>query len=213
MQQGGTFFARPAALPTGPIVSRLLFEHGAALAVGLVVVALLAAMALSRRQRGRAAVVVLGAGFALAIATALASALVATDREQLLRGARQLVRSVAQGEPEFARAVLHDTVQVVVRDEPIAGLTKKTLLELIARAPAQSAALLDNQAAVEGPGAGVSQLRIRAAADGVPSLSWWRLAWRKDDAGAWVVTSIEPVLVNGKPPGAWLADAIARAAK
>lgn len=205
MQAGGSFFSEPTPLPAPPALERVFFESGAWVGAGVLVVAALAALTLARRGRARLAAAAALAGVALAGGALAVSTLVETSHERILERARQLIDAVQRRDPAAADPIVHDSVRVFVEGAEVEGLDKPALLGLIGRARVDEVALLANQAAVEGAGAGVSQVQARATVESVPSLSWWRLDWRLDDAGAWVVVSIEPILVNGQRPGAWLA--------
>lgn len=203
-------FQSPPSLAPPPLWRTLLLERGALTGAALGLLVLLAALALLRRGRLRQGVAALLTAPLTAGALALLAAAVHTPREQLRAAAADLVRAVDQGDRTAFLSLVHGSVELVVADQSVTGATRERLADRAAALAAASIVLLDNQAASPNPGAGLSQLRVRAEVDGVPSLSWWRLAWRLDERDRWVVVRIEPLLVNGQPPGAWLADAILR---
>ena len=72
---------------------------------------------------------------------------------------------------------------------------------LEARGALDSARIVALQAAVDAPTRARTQLQVRAAAGGAPSLSWWLVNWTRDASGAWRATRIDCLLMNGQRPG------------
>jgi hypothetical protein len=143
---------------------------------------------------------------ALAIALQVAAALITTDRERLTAATQELVRATATAQTAVVEGFLASDVRLVTeggRLGPLAlprtGWDKDEILSQIRRTIGGSYqlkeyAILRTQAEQRGPTAGRTQVRIRVVPEQypAPTISWWRIEWRKEH-GEWKAVLIQPL--------------------
>lgn len=200
----------PPALPRPPLVEHLLLEQPWAAALALGLGGLLAAWILNQRARARAGLA-LGAAMLLAGATiAVIGALVTTTREALIARTRELIALTARADTRALDGLLAGdvTFRLFTTDrryirEELLGLVRRYPGELY---PVESYREEQAAASLDGPNAARTQVRVvtRSAAAtlyDLPVGSWWRIAWRREPDGAWRVTQIECLRIDGVPEG------------
>lgn len=187
----------PSVAPT-PLIERWVTGSGipgAMLALGLAVIAYLA---LSRSGRARMAFPV-AAGLCLIGGIVLGvGQLVVTPRESLRRAARSLVEAAVVADKPALTALLHPDARVRTRFASAEG--RDRILPLTDQAAARITGHEVRAVRVDlrGPRVARTQVRISLTADTLPPASWWAVDWQKDTPdGAWVVTNIEPIWIQG----------------
>ncbi len=200
-------------LPEAPLVERLLFESPWPLAGMAVVIGVIAAVMLNRRGRGAAALGAGVGGLALAAALVVMAGAVVTDREEIGRRSSAFVEAVAAGDAMAAEELLLEDVSLRVGEEAPAGNWRAAILGAVQTAHREygiEAASMGNvqTSATEG-GFGRSVFRVTARASaGFPSVSWWKLDWRRDHDEKWRIEVMRCLEINGREPGAWLTEQI-----
>jgi hypothetical protein len=168
---------------------------GAALMLGLAVIAFLA---LSRSGRARMAFPV-AAGLCLVGGVVLGiGQFVETPRESLRRSARALVDAAVAADRPALTLLLHPDARVRTRFASAEG--RENILPLADRAAGRIAGhdVREVRVDLRGPRVARTQVRLSLDADTLPPASWWAVDWQKTTPDApWVVTSIEPIWIQG----------------
>ena len=189
-----------APLPAPGLFERLVLESPFALALSLALIGLGGLVALNARGRLRTGLVVLGAAWALGGAAVLASVLVETPRERLIRRTRELVAALARVDTDAMRALIHEDASVEVeRLSRFSG--RDSIIDAASRYLGstyrlESHATPEVQAVIDGPNAARTQARVRHTGEGIPPASWWRISWyRPSEREPWVAVEIEPLWI------------------
>jgi hypothetical protein len=191
----------PPALPSSPVWERYLLENPypavILLLIGAMVVWRIMNNAMKRREAaiGAAACVVVAGGVFVLART------VETTRERLKGLTFALVRSTAEADIASLDPLLDDKI-TLFRPGGGPSLDKGETLERVRNDLGKSFrvkewAVLELQADVDTPTSAMTQARIRVTLQmsAFPTISWWKLDWRRDAAGVWRVISIDPVSV------------------
>ena len=178
------------------LVSAVLIVAGSALYIAL------------RNQNRQRQGALLGGGLVLAaLALQLIAYLVVTERERLAEATMELVRATARGDSASVSQLLAPDASLIseldVRYGPFAlgraGMQRDQILAAVdllsGRHAVHEYAVLDLQAQQRGPTAGRTQVRVRVTTEleRIPSISWWRIDWRKDAGREWRAVIIEPL--------------------
>lgn len=202
--------ATPQPLPRPPLLSHHVLEQPWPAAGALVIGGILAAWVLNQRARAKAGVVAGAALCLLAGAVLLAGAIITTTRETLIQQTRELIATTARADTTaLDRLLARDvTFRLFTTDR---RYTREQLLDLVRRYPGELYPVESHReeraaASIDGPNAARTQVRVvtRSAAAtlyDLPLGSWWRLDWRRDGDGAWRVTGIECLRIDGVPEG------------
>ncbi|RMH27296.1 MAG: nuclear transport factor 2 family protein [Planctomycetota bacterium] len=202
------------ALPGPGVLERIAFEQPWPAVVALLVIGLLAAVMLIRRGRVARAVVIDTAATALAAGLIVSATVVTTDHERVRAGSRGLVAAALAGDESRVGEILAPDARLTAAGASSVGLQRDAVLAAVralpGRAPTRGHAIVDLTASVDGANAARSRLVVRTDfRGGGPAFSAWQLNWRLDPGGAWRVTRIEALSINGQAPGPWLAGEIA----
>jgi hypothetical protein len=196
----------PAPLPDGPFWERWLLEEPLWTAVALAVGGVVVFMILNRAGQARQGLIAAGAGLVLAAGVFVLASLVTTDREQLRNATGALVTAVAKADAAAAGELLAPEVRL--RPPAVVGrasMGRDQILAFVGNEMRgtyriENYRVLQTQAALGGPTAGVTQTYVRVSPEQTraPTFSWWRLAWRKGSDGRWLVTDIEPISADAR---------------
>lgn len=186
------------SVPPAPFVERWVTGSGipgAGLLVGLGVVAF---FVLSRTERARLALPV-GAGLvALGLAVLGVGQLVVTPREELRATARALVDAAVSADHDALRRMLDENTRLRTRYANADGRDRIIPLSNIAAARIGSASVREVRVDLRGPRVARTQVRLSVSSDNLPPASWWAVDWqRAAESSPWVVTSIEPIWIQG----------------
>lgn len=183
-----------APLPKPPALERYLFEQPLPTMVVLSAGAVVAIVVFHRRAQLRRGLLIAGACLALAAgAYALAQAVV-TEREILQRESVELVRHVTRADLPRLERVLHPDVTLVANTRAWGELDRRGILGRVnglLKTADLRAGVLENQAVLDGPNVGRTQLRVRVQDPNYIDLAWWRIDWRREPNGYWRVVRIE----------------------
>lgn len=191
-------------LPPPPLLTSLLLEHPAPLVGALGIAAVVAFAILNARGRARQAGI---AGLALLLAAAglyTLATLIQTDREKISEETKALIGAAAHADSRALDAQMAPTCRLYTSlpipefTVPSDGLGKAAILDGVVKAMGQQhhvdeAAVLELQAAIDGPTSGRTQVRVRTTIDKVPVFSWWRITWQRGSDGDWKAAAIEPL--------------------
>jgi len=194
-----------------------LFESPWPLVGLLLLASVVGFIALNRQEKGRWAVGAFLLGVVAAGAVFGVAAGVKTEREALLGRTAAFVDAVAAGDVETVDELLAESLEVSFAGTLAAEVNRELVLGVVGAFQEGGALELreylsgSRQAEVRGAGFGVSQLKITVvAARGGAGSTWWRLDWRKQPDGAWRITELECLLINGRPPAGEVAAAMRR---
>lgn len=194
------------ALPSPPVVSRLLMEEPLLMTGILIVLAVAGFVVFNARGKVKQAIAVGAIGFLLAAGVQVLAAMTETPREKMIKATTALVTATAHADGSRLSPLLDPNVHLSngrnVSYWP-AGADSADRSEVLEKVqkylgneyPLEECAVLETQAVVDGPGVGRSQVRVRATTTGpfkVPVVSWWRVDWKMGKDG-WVATGIEPL--------------------
>jgi hypothetical protein len=207
LAQPGRAVQRPPvpALPDPPALERYLLEDPFYPVLLLIVAGVVLFFWLNQAGRGRQALLAAAACLAGAGAMFTLATLVTTTRETLLARTESLVGAVGRADTAAISAMLGPDVRATVLSAP-QEWNKEAILRQVesnlgpgGRWAVKEAEVVAAAAAVDGPNTGRTQVRVRVTLEalGLPSLSWWRLHWRRDSDGAWRVTGIDVLEVDG----------------
>lgn len=181
-------------LPKPPPLERYLFEQPLPSMILLGVVALVAVVVFQRRAQLRTGLIVAGGCLLLAGGAYALSRAVVTEREVLQRESLRLVRAVAEADTKYLERILHPEVDLVANRQFWGNLGRHGIISRVnalLRNAELRAAVLDNQAVLDGPNVGRTQLRVRVQDPNYMDLAWWRVDWRREPGGFWRVVRIE----------------------
>lgn len=200
-------------LPGPGVVARTLFEQPWPAVAALLIIGGLAAIVLLRRGRLAPALATGGIGTALAGAVVLSAALVTTDHERLMNGTRALAVGAVAGDVDAVGDLLAPDARLLIDGAPGVEVDREALLRAVGaldrRAGVRGHGVLDRTASIDGPNAARSRVVVRVDFEGVgPAFSSWQIGWRLEPDGVWRITRLEPLSINGRAPGAWLASEI-----
>jgi hypothetical protein len=195
------------ALPTPPLLERLLFEQPLIPVAALAVLAIIAAIAFARRNQRRRGLIVAAALAAAAAGLALLATLVTTDREVLLERTQALIAATAAVDTTPLTDLLSEDASLRTAGSIARVLPDiETRGEILARAEGElrgryrisSWEILDRQATLDGPNVARTQVRVGVEADQFSRThySWWRLHWERDPSGQWRCFEIEPLWIQ-----------------
>lgn len=187
--------------PTGPLV--WVFEQPLVLALALLVAGIVGATLLRRRDQAKQGIIVGGALFALAIGAFALGTLVVTDRERVEIGSRAFVLAAVEGDlVELDRLILEEA-GLAASGKTVADDGRERIQSLSKRQ--SDAGMIESwrlsrlQATIDGSNVATTQFRVRATPrGGMPTLSWWRLHWRRDAQGVWRIGTIDCLAINGR---------------
>ena len=197
----------PQALrePIGPMV--WILEQPLVASLALVVAGVAVATLLMRRDQVRPGCIVCGALVALAITVFAIGTLVVTDRERIEVGSLDFVTAVVDGDMGALDRLILEEAALAASVRTVAD-DGRVQIETLSRAQADASVieswrLSRLQSTIDGHNVGTTQFRVRATPrEGGPSLSWWRLHWRRDAHGVWRIGTIDCLAINGRDPGA-----------
>lgn len=191
----------PTPLASGPLWSRFLLENPYPAVILLLIGAFAAWRLLNNALKGREANIAAAACVALALAIFALARFVQTDRERLRDLTRELVRSTATADVTSLEQLLSPQLSLF---RPGGGLSmgKEETLERVQnelgkRYRVREWAVLETQASTDSPTSGITQTRVRVTLEmsPFPTISWWKIDWRKDANGVWRADRIDPVSV------------------
>lgn len=198
--------SKVALLPDPPMVTHSVLENPYPLATVLCVAGLAAFVALNRAARARQALLAGTAGLALAVLVLAAGLMVTTTGELLIARTRELVAVTARADTAALSPMLAQDVSFTTMGTGAAPIGRNLLLTLVEKYPGGMYRVKEHsvskaQGLADSANTARTQVRVRAVVEGIPNGSWWRLHWRCDgekaDAGAWKVTAIELMQIDG----------------
>jgi len=201
-------------LPGGPVLDRLVLENPVPTAVGLLIAAVIGAVALARSGRSKLSWAVVLGGGALAAAVVLAGAMVETTRERVTRGARAFVEAVAGGNTNDVAGMV-DSRLTLRSGGSVIDQDRDWLVGVVAGMPS---VITDHSvrmrgAALEGSNRARTRMTVRVRADAAYAgdvYSSWDLVWIRDSAGGpdgWRIAGIECLSIFGQEPDAgWVRE-------
>lgn len=185
-------------------MQRLLLERPSSAIVVLVVLGLLG-WALLRSTRPRTAPALLVGGILAAAVVGILARVVVTDRERVESASARLVEAVRAVDLATIDALLADDARfdADAMREGVgviypARLDKPEILAQVREhlggdARVSHARVKESKARIVGPGIAQIDLRVQILFQNYgPYESWWRLDWRRTDAGVWRCWVIEP---------------------
>jgi hypothetical protein len=206
------------ALAPGPVFERFVLVNPWPLAIVLVIAAAVAWVVLSRQGRTRHAGMAVGGLTLMAACIVAAASLVTTQREVLRDRTGLLVSAVARVDLDALDGLLADNVLMFASPDRLGSGTrtitpggqprdKAAILDTVRRYlgsayPVKEHRVLETQVAVDGKQLARTQVHVRVTPEAAPLMhrSWWRLEWRREPDGAWLVTGIEPMQIDWLGP-------------
>jgi len=151
-----------------------------------------------------------GAGLVVvALVVLVVGTVVETDRESIEGGSRAFVVAAVDGDIAVLDRLVLEEAALAASGQTVADDGRDRIEQLAAMQ--SEAGLIESwrlsrmQATIDGSNIGTTQFRVRATpAGGGPSLTWWRLSWRRDALGVWRIGTIDCLAVNGRKPGSGL---------
>lgn len=192
-------------LPDPPMVEHLLLESPATPAAAFGIAGAAVFLMLNRAGRARQGAAAAGALVVLAAGLIALGASVTTARETLIDRTGRLIGAVSRGSASGAGQFLAEDVRATAL-RSFEAPDKQAILNHVetdlgpgGRFAVKNAAVLASAAVVDGANAARTQVRMRVTVEalGAPSLSWWRLNWRKDPDGQWRVIAIDVLEMDG----------------
>lgn len=193
--------------PIGPLV--WVLEQPVVTAVALSAAGIALFVLLRRRDQARLGLL-LGLAMVLAGVAALGvGTVVVTDRESIEMRSRSFVIAAVDGDRGALASLILPEAGLSTGGTTVAEDGQQRIMDLAsAQAAAQVIAswrVSRMQSTLSGRNVGTTQFRVRASASsGGPSLSWWKLHWRRDASGVWRISTIDCLAVNGREPGGGL---------
>lgn len=200
----------PEPIPDPPLLANLLFEAPlgpvcVALAVGAV-----GWFLLSRAGRGRAALFVAGAAVGIAGLVLALAAGVTTDREAAAARTRELVAAVAKADVPAVESMLGDRVTVRFFGTPVPW-DRDGVIERVRKYLGGTYRVKEGETTIRALRAAggkealpiLTQCRVTVVPEltGFPASSWWKLSWRRDASGRWLVSEIDVQQIDGLARG------------
>jgi len=200
----------PEPIPDPPLIANLLFEAPLGPVCALLAAGAVGWFLLSRADRGRSALAVAGSALVLAGAVIALAAGVTTDREAAAARTRELVAAVARADVPAVEAMLGDRVTVRFFGTP-APWDRDAVLERVRRYLGGTYRVKEGETAIRAlraSGEGdaqpiLTQCRVTVVPEltGFPASSWWKLSWRRDAQGRWLVSEIDVQQIDGLARG------------
>lgn len=201
----------PEPIPDPPLIANLLFEAPLGPVCAVLAAGAVAWFLLSRAGRGRSALAVAAAALVLAGAILALAAGVTTDREAAAGRTRELVAAVARADVPAVEAMLSDRVTVRFFGTP-APWDRDAVLDRVRRYLGGTYRVKEGETTIRtlrAAGGGdaqpiLTQCRVTVVPDltGFPASSWWKLSWRRDARGRWLVSEIDVQQIDGLARGA-----------
>lgn len=198
-------------LPSAPWIEAALFESPWTGMGVLVVVGALMFWWFNRMQQGRVGAIVLVGTFAGALGLFLTARFVTTERERLMALTEALVDVTARADLDALAPMLAPDVRVLLFGRE-RGFTAQSIPRWVdenmrpgtGRYAVKEHSVGQLSASLDGPNAAQTQVRVRVTPEfiGITTGSWWRVHWRKDGDGPWLVTQIEGLQIDVVPQGA-----------
>lgn len=206
------------ALAPGPIFERFVLVNPWPVAVVLVIAAAVAWVVLSRQGRTRHAGMAAGGLTLVAACVVAADLLVTTQREVLRDRTGLLVSAVAHVDLDALDGLLAENVLMFASPDRLGTGTrtitpggqprdKDAILDMVKRYLGSAYQIkehrvLETQVAIDGDRLARTQVHVRVTPEAAPLMhrSWWRLEWRREPGGAWLVTGIEPMQIDWLGP-------------
>lgn len=190
--------------PLGPMV--WILEQPLVGALTLAAVGIAAWAMLKRRDQPKLGLSI-GAGMiALAAAVAVIGSLIETDRERIEDSSREFVVAAVAGDIAALDRLILANAALAISGRTAAD-DGRDRIEQLSQAQAQAGVIESwrvsrMQSTLDGPNVGTTQFRARVTARvGGPTLTWWKLHWRRDAQGVWRIWAIDCLAVNGREPG------------
>jgi hypothetical protein len=180
------------------VIERWVTGSGFTGAALLGVLAIAAYLVLSRSPKARLAVPAAAALLAGAAVVLLVGRLVVTPRESLKAAAVALVDAAATADQAALRPLLHPDARVRTRFAAAQGRDRVAALAGQAEPFITDHRVREIRVDLRGPRVARTQIRLSVQGDRIPPASWWAVDWQRpgpDDP--WVVTSIEPIWIQG----------------
>ena len=195
-------------LPPPGLFQRLVLEHPAPTAIGVILIAIVLLLTFRRRDRLAAGMTALIAGAALSAAIMLTGAAVRTQRETLLELQDELIDATAHARPAPLAHLLAEDARVPPTRLPRlkGGLRRDAILAVVDemlgdRYPIDTVAVIERQAVVDGPNTARSRVYLRVKPAEYPTTwTWFAITWRRDPDGPWRATEIKPLFISGILP-------------
>jgi len=202
--------------PIGPLV--WVLEQPIVSAIVLAAVGVVVATLLSRRGQGRHGLAVGGALVAAGLAALGVGWAVETERERIEARSGALVSAAVDGDPAKIEPLLIENVALAASGRTMVSPGLPTIVGLAETQ--RDAGVIESwrlsrlQSKIEGPNVGTTQFRVRVTPTrGRPTLSWWKLHWRRDAQGVWRVGTIDCLAINGREAGGGIFDWLEGAAR
>lgn len=211
-------FAIITPLPDPPFLQVWALERPLPAAILLIIVGLLIVALLARRSQARLGGAI-GAVLVLAgLGVFLLGAIVTTERERVIRLTHQLVDAAETGDSGRAGEIIGDDFALAISGTRLSQINRDVLLGIVENFPAEvqprGMTILETQAVVSSPIAARTQFRVRVISNiGPPSVTWWRLDWRRGDNDEWILDTIDWQSLNGRRPGVERAADVMRFAR
>lgn len=196
------------SLPEPPAFERFLFEQPLVPAVAGVLIAIVVFAALRNAGKPKAGLGVAAGVLAVAAGIFTTGALVETDRERLKDEQDALITAVAYADLDALQDMLAEDARLrAPRLRPLVdGLGKDGIITTVRTTTGgayrvRDIGILERQAVIDGPNAARTQVYIRVESEAAgATLTWFRLAWRRDADGVWRAIEIEPLFLSGVMP-------------
>jgi hypothetical protein len=200
------------SLPGAPVLTRLLLEEPLLLTGALIAVSVAIFFVFNSQGKVKKAVLWGGVGLAVSVGVLILANAVETDREKIIAATTPLVRVTAAADTSRLSPMLHDEVQLSNdqslaadqlphgqswnKDQILTQVTKYLGGEM--RLKPKETAIIQVDGVIDSPGRGRTQLQVRVVPElyEFPSISWWRIDWKQDQAGDWKVIGIQPLDVG-----------------
>ncbi len=209
----------PAPLNAPPFLAHYFFENPIpAAAIGLALAAGCGWWVLTGRAKGNRWLGWVAIAVAMAsLGIFFASRAITTERERLITMTREVIAHAVRADTVELQPMLASEVTFTLLGNE-SPFNRAQLLALVAKYPGQVTPIdwhktSNLQAALQGGTFATTQVHVRVGSKettmyDVPVGSWWRLTWRRSgsntassEMGAWVVTSLECLQIDGVPAG------------
>lgn len=182
-----------------------LFEKPLTSALVALLAAGIVAVVLYRRGRVGASWIAAASGVVLAGALYATGSLVTTERERVIERARAFVDAVAASDTGAVSELLDERLVVTTRSRLVAGVGKEDVVALadtVGRYGLRSPFFRLDRAEASRSGLGTTEFGVQTNSDFGPSTSRWKLVWVRAPDGAWRISAIDCLSINGMDPGA-----------
>jgi hypothetical protein len=193
------------ALPEPGLLRSLVLENPWPLGGGLALAALIGFFVFNQRGQARRGIVVAAGCVLAAIAVVVVASVITTDREAVLLQTERLVNATGAADAGSLAPMLTDDVRIEARLAGLSVPTPRGRAAVLAMIEDQLGrvqrlreySIMENQASIDGPGVGRSQVRVRVTpqASEFWTFVWVKVDWRRGEDGVWRASTIEPLAI------------------